>query len=224
VHGLRRIAGKIRGNYSKVDKIIANVKKVFFKAPSRVAVFKDKVPDVPLPPEPILTRWGTWIRAAAYYCEHLEVLKSIIDSMDKEDTVSIANSQKYFSDVSLAANLIFIKSHFGFLPDTTTSLDAKNTPLFHAINVMQNVNLKLSQVPGPIGRIVQEKIDDVLKKNIGYQSLIKISKILNGEESLMDGLSENFTVNDLVYYKCAPINSVDVERSFPMFKVLLTDN
>lgn len=40
----------------------------------------------------------------------------------------------------------------------------------------------------------------------------------------MYGLSENFTVNDLVYYKYAPNNSGDVERSCPMFKALLADN
>lgn len=40
----------------------------------------------------------------------------------------------------------------------------------------------------------------------------------------MDGLSENLTVNDSVYYKYAFINSVDGERSFSMFKVLLADN
>jgi len=40
----------------------------------------------------------------------------------------------------------------------------------------------------------------------------------------MDGLSENLTINDLVYYEYSPINSVDIERSFSMFKVLLTDN
>lgn len=34
--------------------------------------------------------------------------------MDKGNVVSIANSQNYFSDVSLATNVIFIKTHFGF--------------------------------------------------------------------------------------------------------------
>jgi len=98
-----------------------------------VAVFKDKALDVPLPRQLILTRLGTWIRTVVYYYEHLEVFKSIIDSMDEEDTVSIANSQKYFSDISLTVNLIFIESHFGFLPDLITSLEAKHIPLYHAI-------------------------------------------------------------------------------------------
>jgi len=224
VHGLHLIAEKIRANYCKVDKIIANVKKVFLKAPYRIATFKDKAPNIPLPPAPVLTRWGTWIRAAVYYCEHLEIIKSIVDSLDKEDAISIENSQKYFSEASLAANLVFIKSHFGFLPDTIASLEAKNILLSHTIDVMQNVSLKLSQVPGPIGKIVKEKMNDVLKKNIGYQSLIQISNILNGKETSMDELPENLNINDLIYFKYALVNSVDVERSFSMFKVLLADN
>jgi len=43
-------------------------------------------------------------------------------------------------------------------------------------------------------------------------------------ETLMDGLSENLTINDWVYYKYVLINSVDVERSFSMFKIRLADN
>lgn len=40
----------------------------------------------------------------------------------------------------------------------------------------------------------------------------------------MDDLPENLNINHLVYFKYAPVNSVDVERSFSMFKVLLADN
>jgi hypothetical protein len=58
VHGFHLIAEKIRENYYNVDKIIANVKKVFLKVPYRVAIFKDKAPNIPLPPDPIITRWG----------------------------------------------------------------------------------------------------------------------------------------------------------------------
>lgn len=126
MYGIHRVSGKICESYSKVDKIIANVKKVFLKGPYRVAVFKDKALGYSTSPEHILTRWGTWIRVMIYYCEHLKVLIFIIDCMDKEGTVSITNSQNYFSDVSFTANLIFIKKHFGFQPDTITSLETKN--------------------------------------------------------------------------------------------------
>jgi len=56
----------------------------------------------------------------------LETLKSIVNSLDKDEAISIRNTQKYFADLSLAANLVFIKSNFGFIPDVMTSLEAKN--------------------------------------------------------------------------------------------------
>lgn len=46
-------------------------------------------------------------------------------------------------------------------------------------------------------------------------------KILNSKRTITDGLSENSTINDLVYYKYAPVNSVDVEKSFSMFKLTI---
>jgi len=42
-------------------------------------------------------------------------MKSIINSLDKEEAVFIKNAQKYFADLSLGANLVFIKSYFGFM-------------------------------------------------------------------------------------------------------------
>jgi hypothetical protein len=44
VHAFHRVAEQIRRHYSKVDKIIANVKKVFFKSPYRINCFKEKAP------------------------------------------------------------------------------------------------------------------------------------------------------------------------------------
>ncbi|KAL4088664.1 hypothetical protein QTP88_023751 [Uroleucon formosanum] len=54
----------------------------------------------------------------------------------------------------------------------------------------------------------------VLEKNCGFAIMLKILKILNGESSLMDGLPEDLTGNDLTFYKYAPVTSTDVERSF----------
>ncbi|KAL4113932.1 hypothetical protein QTP88_017482 [Uroleucon formosanum] len=75
-----------------------------------------------------------------------------------------------------------------------------------------------------VEKMVQEKMNDVLAKNEGYQTLAQISKILTGEETLMVRIPENLSLGDFAYFKYAPINSVDVERSFSMFKVLLSDN
>jgi len=75
-----------------------------------------------------------------------------------------------------------------------------------------------------VGKMVQEKMNDVLEKNEGYQTLTQISKILTGKETFIIRIPKYLSIDDLVYFKYAPINSVDVERSFLMFKVLLADN
>ncbi|KAF0687787.1 BED-type domain-containing protein, partial [Aphis craccivora] len=56
-HGLHRIAEQVLDHFSNVDK----------KAPTRVEIFKIEAPGICLPPDPIITRWGSWINAAIYY-------------------------------------------------------------------------------------------------------------------------------------------------------------
>ena len=54
VHGLNRVAEKVRYTYPNVDNLIAEMKKSFVKIPRRRADFAAAC-QVPLPPEPVLT-------------------------------------------------------------------------------------------------------------------------------------------------------------------------
>ena len=74
-HALHRVAEAQRDQSPGVNSLISYVKRIFVKAPSRVRAFKQENPHIPLPPEPILTRWGTWISAAMYYADHLQTVK-----------------------------------------------------------------------------------------------------------------------------------------------------
>jgi hypothetical protein len=105
------------------------VKKVFCKSPYRINCFKEKAPHLSLPPQPIITRLGTWLKAAIYYCDNYELIRDIITSLDEKDSISVENSQKYLSDPDVASNLVYIKSNFGFLPVVIIRLEAKNMPL-----------------------------------------------------------------------------------------------
>ena len=55
----------------------------------RVTEFKKIYPQLPLSPEPILTRWGTWIEAAVYHANYIEEVKNVINSFNPKDAVSI---------------------------------------------------------------------------------------------------------------------------------------
>lgn len=53
---------EVRKCFPNVHKLISNVgylNKFFFKSPYRIGFFLNEAPELPLPPEPIITRWGT---------------------------------------------------------------------------------------------------------------------------------------------------------------------
>ncbi|VVC36118.1 Ribonuclease H-like domain,Domain of unknown function DUF659, partial [Cinara cedri] len=196
-HGLHRVAEQIRIQFPKVDKLVANVKRVFKKAPYRVQKFHTDAPNISLPPEPILTRWGTWISAVLYYSENFQTVKNIIESFDENDALSIKNAQKYFKITQMKGNLTFIHSNFACLPIAITRLQKQGIPL-----------------------------SEVLNKNKGFQIVCNISKILTGEEENVGDLDipEDLTSSDMAYFKFAPITSADVERSFSLYKNILAPN
>jgi len=111
-HALHRVAEEIRKYVPKVDQLISNEKKIFLKAPARVNTFKEIASTIPLPPQPVLTRWATWPKAAFYYCEHFDTIKNIITKFDKNDAVSIEYVLDLLSNSVLQSNLIYIKSNF----------------------------------------------------------------------------------------------------------------
>lgn len=48
--------------------------------------------------------------------------------------------------------------------------------------------------------------------------LLKMSKILSSELENVESLSKDFTNDDLAYFNCSSISSVDVEWSFSIYK------
>jgi hypothetical protein len=102
-HALHRVAEEIKKHFPKVDQLISNCKKIFLKAPSRVQIFKEIAPNIPLPPQPVLTRWRTWLTAAFYYCEHFGIIKNIIMKLEN-DATSIEKVIDLITDRELELN------------------------------------------------------------------------------------------------------------------------
>ena len=78
-------------------------------------------------------------------------------------------------------------------------------------------------MPGKIGKPVQSKLEYVLSKNQGEKKLRDISKLIDGEEG---SLPVGWSASDVASLKYCPVQSVDVEsveRSFSVYKTILTD-
>jgi hypothetical protein len=86
---LHRVAKEIRENYVDVDKLISNIKKMFVKALQKVQKFKQDTLSLSLPPQPVLTRWGTWLEATMYYCENYSTIEEIVSNFDSKEASSL---------------------------------------------------------------------------------------------------------------------------------------
>ncbi len=83
-YGLHRICEVIRAKFSLTNTLISNVKKLFLKSPSRVHLFKTMHPNIPFLPEPVTTRWGTWIKADEYYCNNFFKIVEVLEELDDD--------------------------------------------------------------------------------------------------------------------------------------------
>ena len=119
-HGLHCIAEIIRYQYPEVEALVSNVKKVFVKAPSRVRLFRELAKIFPLPPQPVIGRWGSWLEAVSYYAENLNEVKAVIDSIQPEDAAAICVSQKCFSRSGIENEIKYIHNHFSSIPAIIT--------------------------------------------------------------------------------------------------------
>ena len=225
-HASHRVAETVRAFYPEVDRLISAVKKVFCKAPSRVRKFHEVAPGIPLPPEPIITRWGTWINAAAYYAIHFNEVQTVLQQLQEEDAASITVAQLQFRKNGIREQLTYINTWFQKLSDTITELEDSNLPLHRSVSIVLGLQRNLRDAPGDGAKAASQKMEKVLHKNDGFQKLVKIVEILEGRANIENTFSgdENYSPADISAYNFAPIVSCDVERSFSRYKALLSDN
>lgn len=218
-HGLNRVAEQIRIEYPEVNKLISCVKKVFVKAPLRVQTFRQTFPNICLPPEPVLTRWGTWLAAVDYYNDYFIEVKRFINNLE-DNSIYVIDAKKVLNDSKVQFNLAYISAHFTFIKNVISNFEGNSKPLNEKVEYLQDAINKISLAPGLVGQKVKKKLESVIQKNTGLKSLFVAASLLTGKDDLNDS---EFPVHLMKYLKYCPVSSVDVERSFSAFKLILTD-
>ena len=64
---------KIKSHFEDVDQLIAKVKAVTIKNKTKQAKFFA----IGYPPQPVSTRWKSWLNAASYHAKNLPEVKAI---------------------------------------------------------------------------------------------------------------------------------------------------
>jgi hypothetical protein len=112
------------------------------KSPLQVQKFKEEAPTLPLPPQPIVTRWGTWLDAANYYCTNYSEIQKIFNKFDTKDSSSTKSVQDLFS-VTMSRNLVYIQANFCGISKSITRLETVGIQLCDAINIVKQIESEL---------------------------------------------------------------------------------
>lgn len=225
-HGLHRVAEKIRECYPKVDLFISNIKKIFLKAPDRVNLFHSMLPNVSLPPSPVLTRWGTWLEAATYYHNNYDDIVKIIYHLNPADALCIRQTQELISDKQIKTDLGCIYENFSRIPAIIMDLEKRpddNFNFIHSVNSIRDFSLYISQLKGETANIICEKFNNVLGNNPGFYTTTILADLLSGKEVNIHDQKILHYMRHHHLFRYAPISSVDVERSFSEYKWIFNE-
>ncbi|KAJ3617252.1 hypothetical protein MTP99_007347 [Tenebrio molitor] len=138
---------------------------------------KEKCPNLKLPPEPVLTRWGTWLEAAVFYQENFTTIKDVVDSFNSSDSVAIQESQHAFNNARIQNELAYIATHFKILVQTIKALESTGETIVKNMERIATIRDSFRMAPGVVCKKAYTKLEAVLTKNPGFSVLYEISQV-----------------------------------------------
>lgn len=174
-----------------------------------------------MPPAPCTTRWGTWLKAAVYYCDNFEDVKKVVSTFDESDAESIRLSKEMFQSARIKTDLAFIKANFASIVTGITKLQTQGMFLADGLLQVESIHKSLNELNR---KEFAQKMDAVLSRNKGYKSIVEIRNILKDGADPKDDYARKLTAKELTMFMYCPVTSVDVERSFSVYSSFLTPN
>ena len=145
------------------------------KAPPRIQALKSLEPELPLSPQPINTRWRTWIKSVKYYAMNFGKILRVFDALDGEEATAIKISKDFLHDSTIVADIPFIASNYGFLEESIDKLESYGQPLHANIKIVTDIMNIITSVNDAAANPIKEKHSTVIDKNDGFKTLQNIS-------------------------------------------------
>lgn len=195
-HLIHNCAIQVKSYYEDVNSLISTIKCLLLKNKSRRRLFQE----IGLPPDVIVTRWSSWLRAALYYADNLHKIRNIVLNLD-DDGIIVGNSKKSVEQPNLYVSLISIKRCYENLIKAIDEIENGNASIKNCYEMIHSFNFK--EDPCKIKKYVDSRIC-----NNGIKDICTISN-----ESIPPSLYVKL-------FNC-PGTSISVERSFSKLKKML---
>ncbi len=151
--------------------------------------------------------------------DFFDKVKKVVDKFVEDEAKSIREAKGLMGKKSIKIDLAFIKSYLYFLPESITRLEESGLTLVDSLAILDEVKEKINSIPAPKGKVFKEKLK-VLCKNSSLKILQEVAKAQSG---ISDSMMEGWSVKEVAELKFCPVTSVDVERSFSVYKHILDD-
>lgn len=178
-------------------------------------------PSINNPPTPCITRWGTWLKAAIYYSDNFTEIYNVLNALSDDDAESICKAKALFKNASLKSDLAYIKDNFECICESIIKLEKRGLSLKESLYIIEKVRDDIENLENGI---FFEKLNKVLNRNVGIQTLIKIKNIIFLNKSEYSEYINSLSPTELLSFKFAPVTSSDVERIFSIYSTVLCDN
>ena len=193
-HLLHNSCMKIRSRFPEIDNLVASVKAATRKNKGRKELFKEK--GIPIPPAPVITRWGSWLKAAFYYAKHLRTVQAIFYPITGGKLVQKA--QEALRNPEVFSSLTTVFGQYSSIVTVFEKEIGVNFTIEKAHKLFEQFDF---------GQDICE-IKTYLSKRLEKNGLTKIV----GQELT------NLNPNDYAFLLKCQATSVSVERAFSMLK------
>ena len=134
-HLLHNCAKKIKSHFEYVDQLIAKIKAVTIKNKTRQTKFSA----IGYPPQPVPTRWGSWLNAALYYAKNLPEVKVIVESFVGSG-ILVTQAKVSLQKSGLAGQLLKIKDQYECLVKLIEKMESAKYTIKEAVQAIQELD------------------------------------------------------------------------------------
>ena len=134
-HELHNCAMRVRAYFKNIDKIIATIKAATIKNKDRKKDLHDAC--LPSPPDPVITRWATWLRAALYYSENLPAVRTIVNNWTSADLL-VSRAKDAINVKDLVLDLVKV-NQYRTLTVNVEFLEGSACTITEAYGLLKNI-------------------------------------------------------------------------------------
>ena len=135
-HLLHNCSMKIKSHFEDVDQLIAKVEAVTIKNKTGHAKFSA----ISYPPQPVSTRWGSWLNAVLHYAKNLPEVKAIVQSF-VGSRVLVTQAKISLQESGLTGQLLKIKDQYECLVKLTEKMESAKYTIKEAMQAIQELDV-----------------------------------------------------------------------------------